>query len=183
MLINPPNRIEPPSKPSELTESNQLSKAKRAPRMRMKTLPTFKSEDTVGSSGGTSTAPTAMMEQMNCLSNNEGQIIPIQEQQPLSQPPHTELSTSNLTNSSVINVNSFTTPTSSSIQQVLHSSGSHQPVQAVNSTGVPMDYTVATDYSMLMQSIAAAAHVGSSTPTTGVHPSFLQQQHHFTNMH
>ena len=132
MLINPPNRIQPPSK-SELTDSNQQSKAKRAPRMRLKTLPVFKSEQTSG--GGASAAPSTVIEQINCLSNNQGQIIPIQEQQP--QP--TELTTSNLTNSSVINVNSFSSTPASSIQQVLYSGGSHQPVQTVNSTGVPMD--------------------------------------------
>ena len=185
MLINPPGRIQQPSKPLEATQSSQENKPKRAPRVRMKTAHGFKPEEHDNSST-TGTLQNAVVEEINCLNTAQGPVIALQGQQPLSQPQHTEMSTSNLTNSSVINssvinVNSFSAPTSS-IQQALYNVGSHQSVQSSNSTGGPMDYSVATDYSMLMQTVAAA-HVAGTNASSSIHPSFLQQHHNFTNMH
>ena len=182
MLINPPNRIQPSSKSLEGTDSNQVNKTKRGPRMKMKGgQQEYKAEEpTTGGISGM--VQSAMIEQINCLGATQGPMIALQaqqhQQQTLSQPQHNEITTSNLTNSS--GVNSFSAPTSS-MQQTLYTSGPHQSVQTVNSSGAPMDYSVATDYSMLMQTVAAA-HVGSASPPSTIHPSFLQQ-HHFTNMH
>ena len=180
MLINPPGRIQPASKPSEATDSSQENKPKRAPRVRMKTVHGSKTEEPDNGST-TGTVQNTVVEEINCMNTAQGPVIALQGQQPLSQPQHTEMTTSNLTNSSVINVNSFSAPTSS-IQQALYSVGSHQSVQSTNSTGGPMDYSVATDYSMLMQTVAAA-HVGGANASSSIHPSFLQQHHHFSNMH
>ena len=180
MLINPPGRIQSPSKPSEVTESSQENKPKRAARVRMKTVHGSKTEEPDNGST-TGAAQNTMVGEINCMNTAQGPVIALQSQQPLSQPQHTEMTTSNLTNSSVINVNSFSAPTSS-IQQALYSAGPHQSVQSTNSTGGPMDYSVATDYSMLMQTVAAA-HVGGTNAPSSIHPSFLQQHHHFSNMH
>ena len=180
MLINPPGRIQPPSKPTEATESGQENKPKRAPRVRMKTVQGSKTEEPDNGST-TAAVQSAMVEEMNCLNSAQGPVITLQGQQPLSQSQHTEMTTSNLTNSSVINVNSFSAPTSS-IQQSLYNVGPHQSAQSANNTGGPMDYSVSTDYSMLMQTVAAA-HVGGTNASSSIHPSFLQQHHHFTNMH
>ena len=180
MLINHPGRIQQHSKSLEATESSQENKPKRAPRVRMKTAHGFKPEEPDNSST-TGTLQNAVVEEINCLNTAQGPVIALQGQQPLSQSQHTEMTTSNLTNSSVININSFSAPTSS-IQQALYNVGSHQSVQSSNSTGGPMDYSVATDYSMLMQTVAAA-HVAGTNASSSIHPSFLQQHHNFTNMH
>lgn len=185
MLINPPNRIQPSSSTTELSDQNDANKPKRAPRMRMKTVTILKSEgsetDTIAAG---SSVPNVMIDQINCL-NNQVNMVPLSQQVIISQPQqHPQMSMGSLTNSSGVNANTYSTPTSS-IQQVLYSSGSQQTVPTVNSTGAPMEYTVATDYSMLMQSVAAASatHVGGTTAPSTLHPSFLQQHHHFSNLH
>ncbi len=175
MLINPPNRMPAPKVPKTDSESGSQPKQKRT-RTRVKTVPTDKPEESV-------VLPSALTEDVNCIGNKPGAMLSLNDPQPVSEPllPNS----SELPNTSGVSVNTFSVPATTTMQPVLFSTGpvAQPPHQPMNSApGMPMDYPGASDFSMLMQTVAAAAHVGGTASTGNFHPNFMQQPH-FTNMH